>query len=113
MLLIAGAPTKGTLMPPLPPSPWQATHFSAEILAPCAAVPLPAGKPVPSGRMLMSHALILASEIGFSSPGDSAMAGCGAKAGASGSGEGRLSIDMLDSSLLFCRPGRDRRVVPH
>src|SRR5436853_2788737 len=32
---------------------------------PCAAVPLPGGRPEPSGMMLMSQAAISAGEIGF------------------------------------------------
>src|SRR5258708_12136813 len=61
--------------------------------------------------MLMSHALISASEIGFPSPGDSAMAGCETKVSASRRGEVRLSIDMLDLSLVVDRPARETVVV--
>src|SRR5215471_7119229 len=111
MLLIGGAPTNAALMPPLPSSPWHATHFSAYTLAPCSAVPLPAGKPVPSGRMLMSHALISASEIGFPSPGGSASAAGAATASASTREEVALSIDMLDLSLVVDRPAREAVVV--
>src|SRR5438093_6909099 len=111
MLLIGGAPTNAALMPPLPPSPWHATHFSASILAPCSAVPLPAGKPVPSGRMPMSHALISVSAIGFPRPGGSASAAGAAKASARRREGIGLSIDMFDLSLAVDRPAGEAVVV--
>src|SRR5262249_56240709 len=61
--------------------------------------------------MLMSHALISASEIGFPSPGGSASDGSAAKASASRREGVALSIDMLDLSLVVDRPAREAVVV--
>src|SRR5215831_9878204 len=61
--------------------------------------------------MLMSHALISASEIGFPSPGGSASAAGAATASASTREEVALSIDMLDLSLVVDRPAREAVVV--
>src|SRR5215475_4375238 len=61
-----GAPTSAVARGvPFAPSPWHIAHFAAKIGAPCAAVPLPGGRPVPSGRMLMSHAAISPGSIGL------------------------------------------------
>src|SRR5262249_42165286 len=61
--------------------------------------------------MLMSHALISASEIGFPSPGGSASDGSAAKASASRREGVALSIDMLDLSLVVDRPAWGAVVV--
>src|ERR1700674_3416625 len=60
----AGAPLPKKT-PPLPPSPWQSAQLSAQIAAPCAAVPLPGGRPAPLGSMSMSHSARSAGVIGF------------------------------------------------
>src|SRR6267143_2130911 len=60
----AGAPLLRKT-PPLPPSPWQSAQLSAKIAAPCAAVPLPGGKPAPLGSISMSHSARSAGVIGF------------------------------------------------
>src|SRR5262252_9322889 len=72
MPLVSGGPPTSAAAAGVPfaPSPWHIAHFAAKIGAPCAAVPLPGGRPVPSGRMLMSHAAMSASEIFAPRPGD-------------------------------------------
>src|SRR5215472_16004463 len=97
-----GLPTSMLAVPPLPPSPWQSEQpFSANSFSPCAAVPLPGGRPVPTGRMKMSHALKSGGAIGLPRMGVSpARAAPAAKASAvnrpSAIGRERLHIDMLD-----------------
>src|SRR5882672_902030 len=98
MPLVSGAPP-ARIFPaglPLPASPWHIAHLATKIGAPCAAVPLPAGKPVPSGRMLMSQAVMSASEIRAPSPGVCASG---------------LSVDMFDLPFAVDRPTREAVVV--
>src|SRR5712691_4403620 len=107
-LLAKTGPAPG---PPLPPSPWQATHFSAKTRAPWAGVPLPGGKPVPSGMMAISHALMSASEIGFPSPGVSAAAAPEPNVSATPSANSGLSVDMFDLPGVADAPAGDAVVV--
>src|SRR5579871_5948920 len=51
-------PTRRSLMPPMPASPWHAAQFSANSCLPCVTVPLPSGSPRPSGRTSMSQRAI-------------------------------------------------------
>src|SRR5580700_2317088 len=99
-------------MPPLPASPWQAEHFSANIFAPFAGVPLPGGRLLPSGRMAMSHCLMSASVSGLPRPGDCAGAvptpKVSTKAAAAAAAI-RLRVDMLD--LPFAVDGPAGRAV--
>src|ERR1700684_2608137 len=82
--------------PPLAASPWHAEHFSANIFAPFAGVPLPGGRLVPSGRTAMSHCLMSASVSGLPRPGDCASAAPAPKASARAVAAITLRIDMLD-----------------
>src|SRR5215475_6439439 len=103
------------LAPPTPSLPWQASHFCAKIAAPCAAVPLPGGKPLPSGAMLMSHRARSASLTGLPSPGWSADATT-APASTNIAGRttcSRLTIDMLRLPLAVDRPAGDDVHVAH
>src|SRR5579872_7415584 len=104
--------TSAFAMPPLPLSPWQAEHFSAKIGAPCAAVPLPFGKPVPSGRMLISQLAIEASSIGLPRCGVSASETL-AVAASSRTAEKTtgLSVDMLNLAARSNTPACDRVVM--
>src|SRR5215467_6030715 len=105
-----GAPTSAVARGvPFAPSPWHIAHFAAKMGAPCAAVPLPGGRPVPSGRMLMSHAAISASEIFAPRPGDCADAAPQASVRVS-SARG-LSVDMFHLPLAVDRPAREAVVV--
>src|SRR5260370_1899701 len=95
-------------MPPLPPSPCQATHFCAKILAPSAALPLPAGRLLPSGRMLISHSARSACVIGLPRRGPSASATLAPSASpATPAMTASLGIDMLDLPLGLDRPTGD------
>src|SRR5262245_892892 len=93
---------------PFAPSPWHIAHFAAKIGAPCAAVPLPAGRPVPSGRMLMSQGAISASEMRAPSPGDCASAAPEISASAAAMS---LGVDMFDLPFAVHRPAREAVVV--
>src|SRR5215470_4189116 len=105
-----GAPTSADARGvPFAPSPWHIAHFAAKIGAPCAAVPLPAGRPVPSGRMLMSHAAISASEIFVPRPGDWAKAAPQQTKRAAAIV--RSSVDMFHLPLAVDRPAREAVVV--
>src|SRR5258706_14264735 len=70
---------------------------------PCAAVPLPAGRPVPSGRMLMSHGLMSASVTGWPRFGPCASAG----EAASTASARNLRVDMAHLAFRVDRPARD------
>src|ERR1700730_9763898 len=83
-------------MPPLAASPWQAEHFSANIFAPFAGVPLPGGRLAPSGRTAISHCFMSASVSGLPSPGDCASAAPAPKASARAVAAITLRVDMLD-----------------
>src|SRR5882672_2605169 len=111
MPLVSGAPP-ARIFPaglPLPASPWHIAHLATKIGAPCAAVPLPAGKPVPSGRMLMSQAVMSASEIRAPSPGVCASAAPEpTRSAQTASG---LSVDMFDLPFAVDRPTREAVVV--
>src|SRR5262252_9355724 len=105
-----GAPTSADARGvPFAPSPWHIAHFAAKRGAPCAAVPLPVGRPVPSGRMLMSHAAISASEIFAPRPGDCADAA--PQASASARTARGLCVDMFHLPLAVDRPAREAVVV--
>src|SRR3989442_15152132 len=80
--------------------------------APCAAVPLPGGKPAPSGWMLMSQAAISAGPIAFPRFGPSAKAGLQTRASTSTTAKlSRSRVDMRDLPLAVDRPARDAVVV--
>src|ERR1700722_5276606 len=96
-------------MPPLAASPWQAEHFSANIFAPFAGVPLPGGRLVPSGRTAMSHCLMSASVSGLPRPGDCASAAPAPMASARAVAAITLRVDMLD--LPFAGVGPACRAV--
>src|SRR5262245_55159663 len=99
-----------TLGTPLPPSPWHAPHFSAKILAPSTAVPLPSGRPRPSGMAATSHGAISASVIGLPSFGDCANAAPAASAPAS-TATAILRVDMLDLPARVDAPAGEAVVV--
>src|SRR5262252_2549356 len=104
-----GAPTSADARGvPFAPSPWHIAHFAAKRGAPCAAVPLPAGRPVPSGRMLMSHAAMSASEIFAPRPGDCAKAAPEQRRRAA---TRRSGVDMFHLPLAVHRPAREAVVV--
>src|SRR5439155_4777917 len=73
--------------------------------APCAAVPLPFGRPVPSGRMWMSHAARSAWVSGVPRFGPAANAGLVSKT------KIRLRVNMAHASVGIDRPARDAVVV--
>src|SRR5260370_41875650 len=84
--------------------------------APCAAVPLPGGRPLPSGPMLMSHRARSASVTGLPSPGRSAATAVAAPPSASARGmttARRSTVDMLDLPFVIGSPARDDVHVPH
>src|SRR5580700_7919619 len=91
-------------MPPLAASPWQAEHFSANIFAPFAGVPLPGGKLLPSGSTAMSHCLMSASVSGLPRPGDCASAAPTPTASARAVAAIKLRVDMLDLPFAVDRP---------
>src|SRR5215510_9110221 len=103
MVVIGAPPTSAAAVPPFPASPWQATHFCAKIFAPCAAVPLPGGRPPPSGEALMSQALMSASEIGCPRLGVCASAEETLRSAASAN----LGVDMADLAFRVDRPAGD------
>src|SRR5262249_40253924 len=114
MPLVSGAPPNnraGASGPPLPPSPWQAAHFSAKTRAPWTAVPLPGGRPVPAGMIAMSHGLTSASEMGFPSPGVWGNAALETRASARRAADGGLGVYMLDLPIAADAPARDAVVV--
>src|SRR5882672_4531687 len=76
--------------------------------APCAAVPVPAGRPVPSGMMLMSQGAMSASLIGLPRPGPSAANALTANRAAVVAANANLRIDMAHLPLAVDRPTRDR-----
>src|SRR5438067_7271853 len=101
------------LLPPWPSLPWHASHFCAKMAPPCAAVPLPGGRPLPSGPTLMSHSARSASLIGFPRPGPSAAMAAPAKSASGSANKKRLRVDMLSLPFAVDRPGRDHVHVPH
>src|SRR5580704_18453523 len=101
------------LLPPVPPLPWQASHFSAKIVAPCAAVPLPGGRFLPSGPTLMSHSARSASLTGLPSPGFSWATAAPANSASATTRTPCLAVDMLDLPFAVDRPARDDVHVPH
>src|SRR5262245_18579194 len=105
---IIGAATPET---PLPPSPWHATHFSANILAPSTAVPLPSGRPRPSGMAATSQAATSASVIGLPSFGDCASAAPAPTAATSSAGSRTLRVDMLDLPARVDAPAGEAVVM--
>src|ERR1700758_3560383 len=113
--VLPGALISTEFAPPWPLRPWQASHFSAKIAAPCAAVPLPGGRPLPSGPMLMSHSARSASLTLWPRPGPSAaMAGAASSPSANEMAIAkRLRIDMLRLPGGVDRPARDHVHVPH
>src|ERR1700722_16593506 len=107
-LALGGPPTSSPAMPPLPLSPWHIEHLSAKILAPSAALPLPAGRLLPSGRTLMSHGARSAGVIGLPRLGPSASAMPAPHANASMPAPiASLRIDMFDLSLGVHGPTGD------
>src|ERR1700751_3831845 len=98
-------------MPPLAASPWQAEHFSAKILAPCAGVPLPGGRLVPSGRTAISHCLMSLSVSGLPRPASCARAAPAARANARTDAARILRIEMFDRSCAVDCPAGDAVVV--
>src|SRR5580704_6900684 len=98
-------------MPPLAASPWQAEHFSENIFAPFAGVPLPGGRLVPSGRTAMSHCLMSASVSGLPRPGDCASAASAPKASARAVAAITLRVDMLDLPFVVHGPARGAVVM--
>src|SRR5215471_1257547 len=115
MPLVSGCPPtsagKYGATPPFPASPWQAEHFSAKILAPCAGVPLPGGRLLPSGRTVMSHCLMSLSVSGLPRPESCARAVPAANTNARTSAATILRIDMFDLSCAVDRPAGDAVVV--
>src|ERR1700730_18045936 len=81
---------------PLAASPWHAEHFSANIFAPFAGVPLPGGRLLPSGRTAMAHCLMSAWVSGFPRPGDCARAPPAQQASTRAAATIKLRVDMLD-----------------
>src|SRR4051812_46986771 len=101
-------PTRRLAIFPSPFSPWQTAHLAAKSGAPCAALPLPAGKPTPSGPMLMSQAAASASLIGLPRRGVSvASAGAAMAPAASSSRAARLRVNMFRLPLGVDCPGGD------
>src|SRR5471032_358681 len=78
--------------------------------APCAAVPLPVGRPVPSPRMLRSQAAISASVIGFPRRGLSAKLTFAANA-TDRTAIAILRIDMFELPVAGNAPTGDAIVV--
>src|SRR5579864_4713309 len=106
--------TTAAATPPLPLSPWQAEHFSAKILAPCAGVPPPFGNPAPSGMMLMSQLAIAASSMGLPRCGVSARdAPAPVESTSAVAKTTRLQsgVNMLDLAIASNAPARDRVIV--
>src|SRR3977135_2613735 len=128
MVARGGPPTRAPFRPPLPPAPWQAAHFCANMGAPWAEVPRPGGRPVPSGMMWMSQGAISEGLSGLPrrgpSFGPSATAALATSVKASAAAlnicEKRLCVNMFDLSLgvdcptrravvVLAREGQDRR----
>src|SRR5580765_6536980 len=106
--LARGGPAfRNDAKPPTPFSPWQAEHLFWKIGAPCAGVPLPAGRPVPSGMMLMSQGAISASVIGLPRLGPSA-ANAPALTTRQAAAKTTSRIDMADFPLVIDGPAGDR-----
>src|SRR5579883_2306038 len=85
--------------------------------APCAAVPLPGGRPLPSGPMLMSQSASSASLIGLPSPGRSAAFAAAAQPRQSPTDMATVkkcsAVNMLDLPVVVHRPARDHIHMPH
>src|SRR5579872_5310821 len=106
--------TTAAATPPLPLSPWQAEHFSAKILAPCAGVPPPFGNPVPSGMMLMSQLTIAASSTGLPRCGVSARDAPALVVSTSAVARTtrlQSGVNMLHLAIASNAPARDRVIV--
>src|SRR5262245_37113750 len=80
------------------------------MVAPCAGVPRPGGRPAPSGPMLMSQGARSAGEIGWPNCGACASAGAAPTMSAAAS-VNRLSVDIARLSLVVDGPTRDGIVV--
>src|SRR5437763_8290867 len=103
-----GPPTTAALIPPLPPSPWQAAHFCAKMGAPSCGVPLPGGSPVPSGMMAMSQGANSCAVVDFPRLGPSASAAPASMASASETAPKQsLRVDMPDLPFPVHRPAGD------
>src|SRR4051812_48108136 len=111
MFATGAPPTSVAFRPPLAFSPWHATHFCANIFAPCAGVPPPSGSPVPSGWMLMSQAAISAGVIGLPRLGPAAAAAPAPRASARNAARESLRVDMLHLPFRVDRPARRPVVV--
>src|ERR1700730_16172660 len=81
--------------------------------APCAAVPLPGGKPLPSGPTLMSHSARSASLTGLPSPGLSAATAALASSASDAAMARRLAVNMLGLPFGVDRPAGDDVHVAH
>src|SRR4026208_713623 len=79
--------------------------------APCAAVPLPGGKPVPSGMAAISQAAISASGIALPRFGGSAAAATGPNVRTSKAASNVLRVNMLDLPGAADAPAREAVVV--
>src|SRR6185369_5632501 len=79
--------------------------------APCAAVPLPGGKPAPSGMAAISQAAISASVIGLPSFGVSAATATGQNVRTSEAASKVLRVYMLDLPGAADAPAREAVVV--
>src|SRR6202049_2483031 len=110
---LPGALASAALLPPMPSLPWHASHFCAKMAAPCAAVPLPGGRPLPSGPILLSHSARSALLTGFPSPGPSAASAAPARSASGTASANRLSVDMLDLPFAVDGPARDDVHVAH
>src|SRR5689334_8339320 len=107
---IGPPPTSVTFVPPLAFAPWHPTHLCAKIAAPCAAVPLPGGKPSPLGETLMSQAAISSAVIGLPRSGPAAKAPVAASAAAA-SAAPSSRVDMFHLAVALDSPARRAVVV--
>src|SRR5260370_11582887 len=86
------------------------------MFAPCADVPLPAGRLVPSGSTEISHALMSASDSGLPRFGDGTPAFCATatpvpNASAAARAKTGLRVEMFDLPFAFDAPTGDAVVV--
>src|SRR5215470_8335629 len=81
--------------------------------APCAAVPLPGGRPLPSGPILMSQSASSASLIGLPRPGLSAAIAVFAANATATTNARLLPVDMLRLPLVVDGPGCNDVHVSH
>src|SRR6185436_17350869 len=82
-------------------------------MAPCAGVPLPAGRPTPSGPIEMSHAEASASEIGLPNFGMSAASAAELHRISAPKMGSVLDVNMADRSLSIDAPTRDGVDMAH